>query len=269
MTEYEPALGPEVLAKLIECENILGYQFIDRRLLHRALTHASGANHRLDSNERLEFLGDAILGSVVCEELYRIFPTALEGELTRIKSVVVSRITCAKISRQLNLAPLLVLGKGLGVGPDLPASVVSDVFEAIVAAVYLDGGLEPARDFVLEHMKPQIEAVTDAGHGENYKSHLQQVAQRQFGNTPVYKLIDEKGPDHSKCFKVAARVGDRLFEGAWGRSKKEAEQRAACNALEEIEPTSTEDSSADVANDPTGDSERDMDVSHKKSADEI
>jgi ribonuclease-3 len=269
MTEKELSLGPEILARLTECEAVLGYQFNDRPLLYTALTHASGANHRLDSNERLEFLGDAILGSVICEELYRRFPTALEGELTRIKSVVVSRLTCAKISRRLDLAPLLVLGKGLAVGPELPTSVLSDVFEAIVAAIYLDGGLEPARDFVLEQMETEIEAATDAGHGENYKSQLQQVVQRQFGSTPVYKLIDEKGPDHNKNFMVAARVGDRLFDGAWGRSKKEAEQRAACNALEEMEQPLADQSATDAASNTPADSESELDTSPTNSADEI
>jgi ribonuclease-3 len=243
MTTEDSTLPHEMLERLRECESRLNYKFVDKNFLVSALTHASGASHRLNSNERLEFLGDSILGTVICEQLFRCLPSALEGELTRIKSVVVSRQTCAKVSAQLDLAPLLLLGKGMATGPAIPPSVLSDVFEALVAAIYLDGGFEPAKRFVLDHMQPEIDATTSAGHGDNYKSQLQQVAQRRFGNTPVYKVLDEKGPDHNKTFNVAARIGDRVFEAAWGRNKKEAEQRAASHALTKID----EDTAAETA----------------------
>ncbi len=131
--------------RLERCEQRLGYRFRDRQLLEAALTHASGADHRLSSNERLEFLGDAVLGLVVCEQLFTQFPDQLEGDLTKLKSIVVSRQTCAKISQALGLREFLVLGKGMTTNPAVPPSVLSDVLESLIAAIYLDGGIESAR----------------------------------------------------------------------------------------------------------------------------
>jgi ribonuclease-3 len=219
---------------LAACQRVLDYTFQDPALLKSALTHASGADHRLGSNERLEFLGDAILGAVVCEVLYHDFPESLEGALTRIKSVVVSRRTCAKVSRRLGFDSFLVLGKGMGAADQAPDSVLADVFESLVGAIYLDGGLPAARRFILEHLGPEIAAVAADQGGQNYKSLLQQAAQRQFGETPTYLMLDEKGPDHSKCFKMAAQIGPRRYAAAWGPNKKDAEQRAARNALSQL-----------------------------------
>jgi len=231
-TEIEPA--PDVVAKLENCERRIGYYFRSRPLLFAALTHASGAQHRLASNERLEFLGDAILGAVVCEVLYHRFPEYLEGELTRVKSVVVSRQTCAKISESMRLDEFLFLGKGMTNSPTVPPSLLADVFESLVAAIHLDGGHAAARSFIELHMGPEIDLVSGSEHGSNYKSLLQHLAQREFATTPSYQLLDEKGPDHSKCFKIAAQIGKSRYQPAWGRNKKEAEQRAARNALCEI-----------------------------------
>ena len=124
-----------------ECQEVLGYHFSDLNLLQEALTHASGANHRLVSNERLEFLGDAILGLIVCDLLFRKFPEYLEGDLTKIKSIVVSRHTCAKISQDLEIDNFLVIGKGMGSQAQTPMSVLADVFESLIGAIYLDGGM--------------------------------------------------------------------------------------------------------------------------------
>ncbi len=220
---------------LQQCEAVLEYQFSNRDLLRNCLTHASGAEHRLASNERLEFLGDAIMGAVVCEMLYHRFPEEPEGELTRIKSIVVSRSTCAKISESLSLPRFLVLGKGLSINETVPMSVAAAVFESLTAGVYLDGGLEAARRLIERLMGPEIELAGGVEHGRNYKSLLQQYAQKLFGATPVYRLLDEKGPDHSKCFKVAALIGQQSYQPAWGANKKAAEQRAAQNALYELE----------------------------------
>lgn len=213
------------------CQERVGYQFQNLALLKSALTHSSGAPFRLASNERLEFLGDSILGAVVCEYLFHNYPESLEGELTKIKSVVVSRQTCAKISTRLGLEDFLILGKGMSSHPNLPKSLLSDVFESLVAAVYLDAGLETAREFVLKQVLPEIESAVESSHGGNYKSQLQQFAQREYGTTPVYQLLDEKGPDHSKCFKISVQLGFHQYQPAWGRNKKEAEQKAAMNAL--------------------------------------
>jgi ribonuclease-3 len=219
---------------LDDCQKAIGYQFKQPELLRAALTHTSGANTRLASNERLEFLGDAVLGLITCEQLYLRFPDYQEGDLTKIKSVVVSRRTCARISRLLNLGDYLFLGKGMNLHHVVPASLMADVFESLVAAMYLDGGLEVTKTFVLKYVGPEIEQVAEGAHGGNFKSLLQQVAQREFGATPQYHMLDEKGPDHSKCFKIAAVLGRHHYPAAWGRNKKEAEQKAAMNALAAI-----------------------------------
>ena len=216
------------------CQLRLGYQFSDQRLLNIALTHASGALNRLASNERLEFLGDAILGGIVCEMLFHQFPEYLEGDLTKIKSIVVSRPTCAKISEGLGLQEFLILGKGMTSAPKVPQSLLADVFESMVAAIYLDGGDGVVRAFIGKHIGPEVELAVSGEVGGNYKSLLQQLSQRELSVTPTYQLMDEKGPDHSKCFKISAQVGQQRYVPAWGRSKKEAEQRAAHNALSQL-----------------------------------
>ena len=218
-------------AALEQCQERIGYRFANPRLLEAALTHASGADHRLASNERMEFLGDAILGAVVCERLYHQFPEYLEGDLTKLKSVVVSRQTCAKISQALGLKEFLILGKGMTTNPVVPTSLLADVLESMIAAIYLDGGTEPASRFIDTYIGPEIELAA-AGEAEgNYKSLLQQFSQREHGITPTYHLLDEKGPDHSKCFKMTAQIDKQRFPPAWGRTKKESEQRAAHNAI--------------------------------------
>ena len=143
---------------LEHCQEVLDYRFRDPTFLREALTHASGADHRLVSNERLEFLGDAILGAIVCELLFLKFPEYLEGDLTRVKSVVVSRRTCAKISRKLGFDEFLVLGKGMGSQDETPSSVLADVFESLIGAIYLDGGMEAAKRFIVRHIEAEIDA---------------------------------------------------------------------------------------------------------------
>lgn len=216
------------------CQEIIGYHFKDPGLLNLALTHASIAPTRVESNERLEFLGDAVLGLVVCEKLYRHANSMLEGEMTCIKSAVVSRQICAKIVEKLGLGELIKLGKGMN-GPEaVPSSVAAAVFESLIGAIYLDGGLESAGKFILEHALPFIEEAIENEHQHNYKSMLQQYAQRHWGVIPDYQLLDEKGPDHAKCFEVAVRLNGRGFPSAWGMNKKESEQEAARRALIEL-----------------------------------
>jgi ribonuclease-3 len=215
-------------------EQVLEHHFHERSLLAAALTHASAADNRLGSNERLEFLGDAILGTVICRDLFDSYPEYLEGDLTRIKSAVVSRRTCAQVARRLGLTRLLRLGKGMSGRQPLPGSLAADVFEACIGALFLDGGAEEARRFILQHLTPYIKQAAESIHQNNYKSQLQQHAQRQLNATPVYELLDEQGPDHSKCFEVGVVVSGRRFPSAWGASKKEAEQLAAQRALQEL-----------------------------------
>ncbi len=216
------------------CQEKIGYQFQNLQFLTDALKHASGVSHRLASNERMEFLGDSILGVVVCEQLYLQYPDYLEGELTKVKSVVVSRDTCARISEKIGLQDYLVLGKGMAADPKIPRSVVAAALESLIAAIYLDGGMEPAKAFIVRNITDEIEQTVSGEFGGNYKSQLQQFAQREHGETPVYLLLDEKGPDHSKCFKISAQVSQERYPPAWGKSKKESEQRAAHNAINTI-----------------------------------
>jgi ribonuclease-3 len=221
-------------ADIQRIEQLLDHRFTDHKLLQRALTHASLVDSRLQSNERLEFLGDAVLGMVVCSYLFDEFPELLEGEMTKIKSTVVSRRVCAEIAASLGLDEVLRLGKGMSRHAALPGSVLAAVLESLIGALYLDGGLEKARQFILRVMKPRIVAAARSGHQHNFKSVLQQTAQQTLGLTPQYVVLDEKGPDHSKCFEVAVEIGARRFSSCWGPSKKQAEQDAALQALKEL-----------------------------------
>lgn len=212
----------------------LGYRFSDPSLLSRAFTHASIAETRRDSNERMEFLGDAVLGLVCCELIYLLFPDLLEGEMTKIKSTVVSRQTCALIARELGLDSMLLLGKGMQTQRELPQSLAAATLEALIAALYLDGGMQPVVRFLRPLLEPMIKRAEASGHQENFKSVLQQHAQQLFSTSPMYLVLDEKGPDHAKCFEVAVEIAGRRFPSCWGASKKAAEQQAALNALSEL-----------------------------------
>ncbi|QKK07391.1 MAG: ribonuclease III [Planctomycetota bacterium] len=224
----------ESLARIEQIEDIIGYRFTDRSLLERAFVHSSVASCRLESNERLEFLGDSVLGLVACQRIFDLYPDLLEGDMTKIKSAAVSRRTCAKLARSLGLQKLLVVGKGMMGQTALPQSLSAAVLEAVVGALTLDGGLKAARRFLLPLLDPVIEAAAESGHQHNFKSVLQQHAQQQLERSPGYRTLDEKGPDHSKCFKVCVEIGERQFDAVWGQSKKEAEQHAALIALIEL-----------------------------------
>ncbi|HLO39856.1 MAG TPA: ribonuclease III [Phycisphaerales bacterium] len=215
-------------------ETALGYSFRNVELLETALTHASFVEARIHSNERLEFLGDAVLGLVVCQRIFERFPELLEGEMTKIKSLAVSRATCTQIARQLNLGELLIIGKGMLNGESMPASLLAAVLEALIGAVYLDGGIDAARDLIVRHVDPLITQASESGHQQNFKSVLQQHAQQVLGQTPAYRVLDEKGPDHAKCFKICVELNGERFEPSWGQSKKRAEQMAALNALRSL-----------------------------------
>lgn len=222
-------------AALEKCQRIIGYTFTDQELLSLALTHASIATTRVESNERLEFLGDAVLALVICHDLFDHADELLEGEMTKVKSAVVSRATCADIAAEMGIADLISLGKGMVSERGLPTSVLAAVFESVIGAIYLDGGLEPARGFILAHVAPHLQEALVNEHRHNYKSLLQQHSQRRWGNKPDYLLLDEKGPDHCKCFEVAAVIDGVHFPSAWGMNKKEAEQEAARQALVKLD----------------------------------
>jgi len=220
---------------LERCEEIIGYQFKNRALFEMALTHASLDDARSEHNERLEFLGDAILGMVVCDHLFSIYPGLREGELTRIKSAVVSRSTLARKIRELALDEFLRVGKGMVERAAFPRSVLANVYEAITAAIYLDSGLGEARRFIMNTMEEEIAKVASNEREVNFKSLLQQHTQRHFGHSPKYRVLEESGPDHMKSFRVAAVIGELAYGVGVGRNKKEAEQAAARITFELIQ----------------------------------
>ena len=228
-------------------ERALGHVFSDPAILEEALTHTSAADTRLASNERMEFLGDAVLDLVVVDAIYRQFPSYFEGDLTKVKSAVVSRRTCAAVARDLKLDELLIVGKGIENRHHMPSSLIAAVYESIVAALYLDGGYEVARRFVLETMTPHINALGENLHQHNYKALLQQNAQRLFSAAPHYEILDEKGPDHSKAFEVCVSIEGRRYQGAWAMNKKLAEQKAALRALLSLEVIDAEEHDEAVA----------------------
>ena len=215
-------------------QNIIGYEFSEQTLLEQALSHSSAVDQRENSNERLEFLGDAVLGFVICTETYRRFPEFEEGEMTKVKSAVVSRRVCAEVANELDLGRILQVGKGMN-GDTLPTSVTGAAYEAIIGAIFLDGGFECAKQFVLKTIGSRIDDAASSTHQDNYKSVLQQVGQKVSGNTPMYVVLDEKGPDHAKCFEICVELDGRRFAPKWGPSKKQAEQLAALTALIELE----------------------------------
>ncbi len=217
-----------------QIEQITGYKFSNQNLLSKAFAHSSAVNDRIFSNERLEFLGDSILAAVICHSLFEQFPEYMEGDLTKIKSMLVSRRTCARVTKRLGLHEFLKIGKGMESNRALTSSLAASLLEAIIAAIYIDGGFDAAEGFILKAFAPEIsQSDAEQSHG-NFKSLLQQYAQQQLNSTPAYILLDEKGPDHDKCFESEVVIAERHFLSAWGTNKKEAEQKAAFNALVEL-----------------------------------
>jgi ribonuclease-3 len=221
-------------ARLAQCQQVLGHAFVDPGLLRLALTHASAKAAGLPSNERLEFLGDAVLGAVISEHLYRLMPEAAEGDLTRTRSLVVSSRALARAGRAAGLHEFLTLGKGIRAAHALPQSLLANAVEAVLGAVYLDGGLERVRDVALRLLLTEVEQAL-AGTGQrNFKALLQHLAQTELRATPTYRVVAEEGPAHTRTFAVVAVVGDREFPMARGRSKKAAEQSAARRAWHQL-----------------------------------
>jgi ribonuclease-3 len=217
-------------------EEVTGYSFRDRSLLVAALTHASFCNEAKDptpDNERLEFLGDAIVNAVVAASAFRRFPDAREGDLTRLKAAVVSEPALAERARELGLGDCLRLGKGAAHGDQVGnmPSVLSDAFEALVGAIFMDGGFEAARQFVQAQLDPLLDRAASDRDTTDAKSALQVRCLKSSKVVPRYTTLGHSGPAHSPCFTVqVALTGGRTFTGT-GRSKKEAEQAAAHEAL--------------------------------------
>lgn len=219
---------------LKQVQQKLDYQFQNLRHLTESLLHSSAADDRLDSNERMEFLGDSVLSLVICETLFERFSNYLEGDLTKIKSRLVSRKTCAAVANKLGLPDFMEVGKGMQSTRAMSGSVAAASLESVIAAIYLDGGMAAAKKFILENFETMIQAADADAHQENFKSMLQQHCQQQHNSTPLYELLDEKGPDHNKCFEMAVVIHHHRYPGAWGITKKDAEQKAAYNALCEM-----------------------------------
>lgn len=216
-----------------ELQEKLGYTFNDEAILIRALSHSSyvNENHSAgDSNERLEFLGDSVLGLITAENFFKNYKKLPEGELTKLRAATVCEKSLAGFARQLELGKYLFLGKGeiLTGGRERP-SIQADAFEAIIAAIYLDGGMEAARNFVLKYIE---EAIRQQQSIRDYKTMLQEVVQRNPGEIIEYVLTGETGPDHDKRFEVEVHLNSNVIGRGIGKSKKKAEQEAAREALE-------------------------------------
>jgi len=231
--------GPVVLAGLVELQQSLGVSFSNLSLLEQALAHSSYINENpgftLNSNERLEFLGDAVLGLVVAEKLYWDFPRFSEGEMTRLRAALVRRETLARMARAIRLGDYLYLGKGeeASGGRRKPTNLAG-VLEAVIAAIFLDQGLTITKGFILRLFNEEMEGVVSRGVEVDYKSRLQELIQVQQQSAPVYQMVEAVGPAHDRRFTVEVKIGDTVLGRGSGRSKKTAEAGAALSALQRL-----------------------------------
>lgn len=230
------SLDNERMKLLDELQNKIGYRFQNINLLNRALTHSSYANeHRklkIKYNERLEFLGDSVLSLAVSDYIFEKYPKFPEGELTKLRAVIVCETSLATVAKNLNLGKYLLLGKGEeATGGRTRVSILADALEALIGSVYLDGGLERAREFILKIMKNIIEDAVEGKILIDYKTQLQEVIQKNNKASVCYNVIKEYGPDHNKTFQVKVSLGNEVLGEGLGHSKKDAEQCAAKNAL--------------------------------------
>lgn len=227
----------ERLLALKELEDCIGYHFEDRGLLDNALTHRSYVNENNASpgkdNERLEFLGDAVLELTVSDMLMKKFPDLAEGELSKLRASVVNEQPLAKLARSFRIGEFLLLGRGeKATGGRTKPSLLANAFESVVAAIYLDGGFDRTATFIGRIFEPLIEAGAAAAVYRDYKTAVQEISQNLFRELPRYTVITETGPDHEKRFEISLVIGEKLIATGTGRSKKEAEQQAAKEALE-------------------------------------
>lgn len=227
------------MADLAILQQTLGVSFIDISRLEQALVHSSYINENPEllpiSNERLEFLGDAVLGLIVAEKLYRDHPHFDEGEMTRLRAALVRQETLARIAGAISLGSYLYLGKGeeAGGGRQKPANLAA-ALEAVIAAIFLDQGLAKSRNCILRLLDTEMEKVISQGRGIDYKSELQHFTQSRNQETPAYQVIEATGPEHGKTFTVEVRLGKVVLGRGSGKSKKAAETEAARSALDRI-----------------------------------
>jgi ribonuclease-3 len=227
------------LANLKTLQQVLGIQFKDLSLLQQALVHSSYINENpgatLTSNERLEFLGDAILALVVAKKLYDDYPLFSEGEMTRLRSALVRRTTLANIARTISLGDYIYLGKGeeASGGRNKPANL-ANTMESVIAAIFLDQGQDAARDFIIRLLDTELKKLVSQGTWIDYKSQLQHFSQFKYKETPVYQIIEATGPAHDRRFTAEVRIGETVLGKGSGKSKKLAETEAARIALDQL-----------------------------------
>jgi len=227
------------LADLAELQRSLGVSFRELSLLEQALVHSSYINENpgfgLASNERLEFLGDAVLGVVVAEKLYWDFPQFSEGEMTRVRAALVRRETLAHTARAIRLGDYLYLGRGEEAsGGRRKPSNLAGALEAVIAAIFLDQGLTATKEFILKLFNEEMERVVSRGIEVDYKSRLQELSQAEQQPVPVYRLVEATGPAHDRRFTVEVKIGDTVLGRGSGKSKKTAEIEAARSALQRL-----------------------------------
>ena len=217
-------------------EKEIGYEFKNKQLLETALTHTSYAyENKKQSNEKLEFLGDSILEFVSSEYIYNNYPKLKEGEMTKVRASVVCEDSLQKIAKMHNFSDFLYLGKSERISQkEVRPAIMADSIEAVIAAIFLDGGLEEAKKFILNNLAEPIENATKNIGQKDYKTVLQEVLQKN-GNVDIeYVIIDEKGPDHEKVFTAEVKFNNKILATGEGKSKKQAEMEAAQKALENI-----------------------------------
>ena len=227
------------MADLTVLQRVLGIFFNDRSILKQALVHSSYINENPGvasiSNERLEFLGDAILGYLIAEKLYQDFPHLSEGKMTKLRAALVRRDCLVRIARTISLGDYLALGRGeeASGGRGKPANLAS-ALEAVIAAISIDQGLSTTRDFISRSFADELQRVVSRGTEVDYKSQLQEVAQARWQITPTYQVVEVVGPDHDKRFTVEVRMDDKVLGRGSGKSKKMAETEAARLALQRL-----------------------------------
>lgn len=217
-----------------ELEKNIGYTFKNKQLLKTALTHTSYAyEHRVQSNEKLEFLGDSILEFVSSEYMYNKYTTLKEGEMTKVRATVVCEKSLYKIAILHNFSDFLYLGKSeIMTGGNKRPAILADSVEAVIAAMFIDGGLDPAKKFIIENLKDEIEIATKHVGQKDYKTVLQEELQKNGDVKIEYKIIKESGPDHDKTFEAEVSLNGKKLASGVGKSKKEAEMQAAKKAIE-------------------------------------
>ena len=233
------------MADLAALQQTLDVSFNDASLLEQALIHSSYINENPDlapvSNERLEFLGDAVLDLVVADKLYQDFPHLAEGEMTRLRAALVRRDTLARVAKSIRLGDYLYLGKGeeASGGRHKPANLAS-ALEAVIAAIFLDRGSSIAGEFILRLLDTELQKVVSQGTGVDFKSELQELIQAREQQSPTYHVIEVTGPDHDKRFTVEVRLGEVVLGRGLGKSKKAAETEAAHSALGQLSTNFTQ-----------------------------